>query len=151
LLLDADHNEGSYLEAEDRRRAVEDLFGAKGSPDDGYSLGRPLPTVPPLPDQTAQLRPGDSLTTETLQLNGAATAVLPVSIRSGTFYLGGLRFDLESAEHFGLQRDFLQLKPADVPHADASDADSFHVLYYLHAWEQCVGAVEDEELLEQAL
>jgi hypothetical protein len=152
LLVDSDFGEGALLQEEDRQRAARDLLGPKASPDEGFSLGRPLPPLPSTwPQQTDRLQVGDTLTTELLKLNGTATAVRPVSVRAGSMYVGGLRFDLEQAEHIALQRDFLQMRPQDVPAPDPAHPGRFRALYVLHAWEQGVTQLEDEETLENAL
>jgi hypothetical protein len=151
LLLDSDYNEGAAAADDDRRRVLLDLIGPRGTADDGFSLGEPLPALPPLPTQTDPLRPGDPLPVEQIELGGVLTAVRPVSIRSGSMYLDGERFVLEQAEHFALQRDFLQMKPSDVPISDPNSPDVFNAFYYLHAWDQTISAVEDQEIQEVAL
>ena len=89
---------------------------------------------------------------------------------SGSFYLGGLRFEViteivangpDITERFLSQTDRLQIDadlgnlPARPSVADLTNADgSFkvrHDLVYLRGWEQCVTAVEDSELRERAL
>ncbi|HVV49543.1 MAG TPA: hypothetical protein VHO06_07785, partial [Polyangia bacterium] len=151
LLLDSDYNEGAAAADDDRRRVLLDLIGPRGTTDDGFSLGEPLPALPPLPAQTAPLRPGDPLPVEQIELGGTLTPVRPVSVRAGSMYLDGERFALEEAEHFALQRDFLQMKPSDVPISDPLSPDIFNAFYYLHAWDQTVSAVEDQEIQEVAL
>ncbi|HEY4186251.1 MAG TPA: hypothetical protein VGP07_14340 [Polyangia bacterium] len=151
LLLDSDYNEGAAAADDDRRRALLDLIGPRGTTDDGFSLGVPLPALPPLPTQTDPLRPGTPLPVEQIELGGALTPVRPVSLRAGSMYLAGERFELEQAEHFALQRDFLQMKPGDVPISDPHSPDIFNAFYYLHAWDQTVSAVEDQEIQEVAL
>src|ERR1700746_3586029 len=96
LLLDSDFNEGGAAGDEDRRRSVEDLVGAKGTPNDGFAIGAPLALpLPPPPVQAGVLRPGTTLALQQFQIDGQPTAVRPVSIRAGKFYLGGLRFDMD--------------------------------------------------------
>ena len=43
VLTDADFNEGAYATAEDRRQSLLDLLGSRASPDEGFSLGVPIP------------------------------------------------------------------------------------------------------------
>src|SRR5690349_9142988 len=91
LLVDTDFDEGSLLQEEDRRHAALDLLGPKASPDEGFSLGRPLPPLPStFPDQTERLQAGDTLAVELVKLNGVTTEVRPVSVRAGSMYVGGL-------------------------------------------------------------
>jgi len=159
LLLDSDFNEGGAASDEDRRSSIEDLVGAKGTPDDGFAIGAPLALpLPAGPVQSGVLRPGTALPPQLFQIDGLPTAVRPVSIRAGKFYLGGLRYDMDDAEPVPLQRDFLQMRPSDLPALDTSategglaTAGPFRNLYYLHAWEQAVTEIEDEEVLEVAL
>lgn len=159
LLTDADFNEGALSDAEDQRKALIDFVGASASPDDGFSIGVPI-AEGTSPDQTDLLRPGVSLPAEKFWLgslrdpgSGAqvGTYVRPVSIRAGTYYLGGMRFELERPEPFMFQRDFLQMKPEDIPDRDRANHATIGTLYYLEAWEQCVTPVEDHEFVEKAL
>jgi Family of unknown function (DUF6519) len=150
VLLDSDMNEGAKLRDEDRRRAALDMIGPTGSPDEGFSLGVALTADSPVPAQTDPLEVGDALTTETVQLGAQAPAVIPLTLRAGTMYVGGHRLVLEQPEPFVFQRDFLQLEPPEpLPQPDETGA--FNQLYYLEAWEQAVSAVEDPEIAEPML
>lgn len=161
ILTDADFNEAAQYAAEDRRRSVNDFFGegiigTGASPDDGFSLGIPIDGLPAVPSQTDPIPPGAGfvIEPESFLVGEAWTFVRPVSIRAGTFYLGGMRLELEQPEPFMLQRDFLQMKPDDVPVFDRGgpgQTGPFSQLYYVEAWEQCVTPVEDHEFLETAL
>lgn len=158
VLLDGDASDQQILVEREDARVWGDLLGSRGSPDEGFSLGRPLPALPgDAPEQTAPLVPLECLRQEWIELGGQLTAVRPVSIRAGVHYLGGMRLVLEEPEHIALQRDFLQLRPSDLPPLPEPEDDgpppkvSLHALYVLHAWEQTVSAVEDEEILEVAL
>jgi len=147
VLLDSDVNEGAKLGEEDRRRVLIDVLGPKGSPDEGFSIRRPLDT--PTTDSDA-LRVGDVLTAQEIAFNGGtAVPVLPVAVRPGSLYAGGLRFDLDDPEALAFQRDFLQMGQDDAPTIDPGT--SFRHLYYLNAWEQIVTPVEDQELGEVML
>jgi hypothetical protein len=151
VLLDSDFNEGALLGEEDRRRAIQDLVGGAATPDDGFSAGRPLPPLPfPVPPPPEPLRLGDHLFVELINLNGHLTFVRPLSVRAGSIYVGGLRFELEQAEHIAMQRDFLQMQPGDLPLHVESPPD-FAQLQVLHGWEQTVTPLEDEEFAEAAL
>jgi hypothetical protein len=150
-LLDSDYNEGAELDGDEWRRAVLDIVGPRGTPDDGFSLGQSLlpgdDLTSPLA-QTAPLRLFDPLLAftagSTVLIGGLPTFVAPVSIRAGTFYLGGMRLELDRPEPIMFQRDFLQITPDDLQQSSPT-------LYYLEAWEQPVTAVEDEELQDRAL
>src|SRR5262245_6685210 len=152
ILTDADFNEGSWLGEEDRRKALAD-FGPRGSPDEGFSIGAPLPLAdppPPPPPQTPALRPGDVVPIEGVMLGDETVPVRPVSIRAGAMHLGGMRFEMEGPQPIMFQRDFLQMTKNDLAATDFAEAPLFN-FYYLHAWEQCISAVEDGEFLEPAL
>jgi hypothetical protein len=146
-LLDSDYNEGADLDAEEWRRAVLDLVGPRGAPDDGFSIGQSV--VPHIDGQTAPLMVNNGLIGETFrpQLGTETAQAIPVSVRAGTFYLGGMRLELDIPEPIMFQRDFLQMTPADI----TPGAQDIPTLYYLEAWEQPVTAVEDEELQDRAL
>jgi hypothetical protein len=71
-------------------------------------------------------------------------------LSAGSFYVGGLRLELENDEAFNLQDDWLQqgVGPGEVLTAPAS---SQFDLVWLDVWQQPVSAVEDKELFEAAL
>ncbi len=134
-VLDADFNEHSSLLDEEHRRVLGHLIGPAGSPDMGFF---------------PNLVSGIEVVVHSIAFNGEAPVdVLNYSIRPGTMYLGGLRFALDSSVPVAFQPDFLQMKGADAPHATTGQAHA--QLCYLRAWEQAVGAVEDEEIRERAL
>ncbi|MEE8523614.1 MAG: hypothetical protein V3T72_06750, partial [Thermoanaerobaculia bacterium] len=82
-------------------------------------------------------------------------------LAAGSFYLGGLRFEIDPAERFLEQSDWLQIDAAvvDLPAAPepgellgpAGEPRPRYDLVYLRGWEQCVTSVEDSEFLETAL
>ena len=155
LLTDADFNEDALLGQEDRRRGLVDFIGPRAAPNDGFSLGLPLAAQfdgVPDPPQPGPLVRGTELLPQNYAVGeGAGERVRPIAIRAGTYYLGGMRFELEYPEPFMFQRDFLQMRSEDIPLGDRAPTERFRRLYYLHAWEQGVTAVEDRELLETAL
>jgi len=108
-LLDSDLNEGSQLREEERRQAALDLIGPTGTPDEGFSLGVPLVAGSPVPPQTDPLPVNTNLSTTDVQLGSGTVAVIPLTLRAGTMYVGGNRLALEQPEPFVFQRDFLQL------------------------------------------
>ncbi|HEY7371220.1 MAG TPA: DUF6519 domain-containing protein [Polyangia bacterium] len=156
-LLDSDYNEGAALDAEEWRRAVLDAVGPRGTPDEGFGIGQSLPPNdgPPVPDdalspptQTDPINVGTELTGPTgAVIGGLDIGLTAVSIRAGTFYLGGMRLELDRPEAIMFQRDFLQMSADDLDPGSSGQT----ALYYLEAWEQPVTAVEDEELLDRAL
>src|SRR5512138_3277262 len=81
ILTDADFNEGAWMREEDQRRGVVDFVGARGAPDLGFKIHQPS-------DLTQQ-----------------------ATIQAGSFYLGGLRLEMEQTQPFNYQRDFLQMGP----------------------------------------
>ncbi len=158
ILVDSDFNDGAELADEELRQTVLDLVGPEGSGDAGFSVGQPFPTTGPRPAQTPDLRTGDEVDVAKVILDGQPTIIHPVTVRAGSLYLGGLRFEQEVAEQIAFQRDFLQLTPAGMPNiapgttdlGNVTNAPAFN-LYYLHAWEQAVGSVEDAEIGETML
>src|SRR6266545_1995200 len=157
ILTDADFNEGAYLGEGDHRAVLFDLIGPRGSPDQGFTFGGGMVlgqgVVIPLPLRRIGI--GDSLQTVVplaiTSLAGESVQVRPFSIHAGTFYVGGMRFELGRHEPFMFQRDFLQMKKEDIPVLDQNAVTTFRRLFYIHAWEQYVSPVEDPEFLETAL
>ncbi len=68
-------------------------------------------------------------------------------IEKGVFYLGGLRLEMEHNQTYLTPRDYLEAKSVQHPAPSNDRID----LVYLEAFQEPVGAVEDEELLEVAL
>src|SRR6266700_4070773 len=82
VLTDADFNEAAYLGEAEQRSALLDLIGPKGSPDEGFSLGRPMLVAQgaAIPNQVERLRIGDPLpATVTVLLAGQPTRVRPIT------------------------------------------------------------------------
>lgn len=143
VLLDSDYNEGAQHDEEDRRRTLVDLIGPQGSPDTGFFLGFAGSGDP------ERVKPGDQIGNIGVSFNDVGDAfVADYQLLPGSMYVGGLRFELSSFEHIAFQSDFLQAGQADMP---AFSSGTFRHFFYLHGWEQCVTAVEDEEILERAL
>lgn len=78
------------------------------------------------------------------------TAAAQLVLTAGTFYVGGLRLEMESDEPFNLQKDWLQQgsRPGETLTAPAGEQFDF---VWLDVWQQPVSAVEDKELFEAAL
>jgi Family of unknown function (DUF6519)/Right handed beta helix region len=142
VVLDSDFNEEAALVDEERRRALLDIVGPTGSPDQGFA---------------ADLEMDDEVTVQPVSFNGGAPVnTLNYRLRPGTMYVGGLRFEQEERTLGGkaggdpvvFQRDFLQMLGPDAPQTAAGKHTQ---LTYLHAWEQSVSATEDEEIRERAL
>ncbi len=165
VLLDSDFNESAVLDEEDQRRLWLDVVGPEGSPDLGFTIAHgiplsdsPLPFSPedPPPEPGASLRSDDPLDAQDVLLadeNGVLTStpIYNVAIRPGTMFLGGLRHELERLESFVFQRDYLQLRASDLPGVFGGTGEEARYLYFLHAWEQSVSVVEDQELAEAML
>src|SRR5215471_17096701 len=78
VLLDSDANDGGNLAAEQRRRALLDVFGPKGSRDQGFSLRRPLDGSG---NEPALLRVGDEIQSLAVTFNGGPEVdVLPLAL-----------------------------------------------------------------------
>jgi hypothetical protein len=157
VLLDSDFNEAAWLEEEDARRAWVDVVGPQGSPDAGFTLGPVRSELDE--DELDDPPPLASLVASNVVVNGVTQSLYDVTLRPGTLFVGGRRFDLESLVSVASQRDFLQLGPAPLgdpqpldtlPRA-LTDGSQFRHLYYLHAWDQSVTATEDQELVEPML
>jgi hypothetical protein len=141
-LLDSDQSEGADLAQEEWRRAVLDLVGPRGTPDEGFALASVVSRFDALP-----FLAGDPLAPIEVSLNGDVVTLLPLGLREGTFYLGGMRLELLTPEQLFWQRDFLQATKDDLKGLVAE----VHSFFYLEAWEQEISAIEDEEILEHAL
>jgi hypothetical protein len=122
VLMDDDFNEAERLDAEDARRVGVDVIGPAGSPDDGFRLNVPT---------TGQLK--DKLV-----------------LSAGSFYVGGLRLELENDEAFNEQKDWLQQGSGPGETLTAPPGPQFDFVW-LDVWQQPVSAVEDKELFEVAL
>lgn len=68
-----------------------------------------------------------------------------LALGAGSYYVGGLRLDLEADEPVGQQKDWLGQDPLVAPANPRAD------FYWLDVWQQAVTAVEDKELFEAAL
>ncbi len=73
-----------------------------------------------------------------------------LTLNAGTYYVGGLRLELENDEAFNLQKDWLQQGSASGEKLTAPAAERFDFVW-LDVWQQPVTAVEDNELFEAAL
>ncbi|MGH8563221.1 MAG: DUF6519 domain-containing protein [Gammaproteobacteria bacterium] len=156
VMLDSDWNEGERIHDEEARRILAETVCAKGTPNEGFlvqDITDTTVTEPPAPGE--EFPPSK----ETYDF----------ALGSGSFYLGGLRFEVvpqivaegPDLERFLSQTDWLQIDadlgnlPARPSLADLTNADgSFKArvdLVYLRGWEQCVTAVEDSELRERTL
>jgi hypothetical protein len=118
VVVDDDWNDREAIDDEDTRRDLLSIVGPQGTADDGFRI-----------------------------VERPAAAGLDFDIRKGTFYVGGLRAELEADERYGLQHDWLD---QDASERAAPAADRYD-LAYLEVWEQPVTAAEDAELFEVAL
>jgi hypothetical protein len=141
-LLDSDQAEGQTLEQEEWRRTVLDIVGPRGTPDGGFSLGSQV-----IRGNAGQLFVGDPLDMFSVAINGTPLTLAAITLRIGTFYLGGMRLEMRSPEFIFAQRDFLQAGLDDL----SGLLLGARALVYLEAWEQEISAIEDEEILERAL
>jgi hypothetical protein len=128
-LLDSDINESELLDDEGQRAIAVEVIGPHGSADEGFAVG---PTV-------------DRINYD-------------FAIHAGSYWLGGLRFQiddlpLDKPQRLKKQLNWLQqdrgalISPLPEPTGPAARQD----LVYLFGWEQSVSAVEDPELLELGL
>ena len=124
VLTDDDFNEAAALDAEGARRALIDLVGPCGSPDDGFKVA-----------------------TESGSEPAVSGGLVDLTLKAGTIYVGGLRVEIEEDIKLSEQPDFLFQRTADRARDAGNDGD----LIYLEVWQQPVSAVEDGELFEEAL
>jgi len=84
--------------------------------------------------------------------NGFALKVAAgqLTLSAGTYYVGGLRLEMEADEQFNLQRDWLQQGSSPNETLTAPAGEQFDFVW-LDVWQQPVSAVEDKELFEAAL
>ena len=84
--------------------------------------------------------------------NGFALKVVgtELTLSAGTFYVGGLRLELEADEPFNLQKDWLEQGSTPNETLTAPAGEQFDFVW-LDVWQQPVSAVEDKELFEVAL
>jgi hypothetical protein len=138
VTLDSDWNESESIDDEDARRTLLDVLCSKGTSNQGFLVGKvdfPKQVTPP---------------------GGNAVRTYDFEWQKGNFYLGGLRFETDAAaETFLGQKDWLQIDAAadnlPVLPGNLPPPGVRQDLVYLRGWEQCVTAVEDSELREQAL
>lgn len=145
ILLDADWNAYESIEREIDRQTLIDLVCAKGTANNGFRIGQVSNITVEFPQRT------DDDIQFPLQIQ-----TYNFEIASGSFYLGGLRFQGEDpAKTFLSQSDWLQIdsSPDFLPERPIGLEENevrYH-LVYLRGWEQCVTAVEDRELRDTAL
>jgi uncharacterized protein DUF6519 len=124
LPLDSELNEGADILADELRRAIKDVICTSGTPDDGFRI---------------------SFASE-------AIAAYDFSIRGGTYYIGGLRYDSLADHSFFDQPDWLQMEQdLTTPPVPPTSGPTRHDFVYLEGWTQQVAATEDSELFERAL
>ena len=122
VLVDDDWNEHATIASEDQRLTRIDVIGPAGTPDAGFLID---PNAAPI----------------------AAADPVDFTIRAGTFYLGGLRLELEQDETLRMQHDWIRVSASLPPRPTAQRDD----LVYLEVYEQPVSASEDNEIYEPAL
>src|SRR5438477_606314 len=135
VTLDSDQNENNLLAGEELQRLIAEAICSGGSPNAGFTISNVHLAGPP----------GEEEGAETYDFDVAA----------GSFYLGGRRFTAEPGDKFLGQSDWLQITldgglPAMPAAGDLANGPR-HDFVWLEAWEQCVTATEDSEILERAL
>jgi hypothetical protein len=119
-LAEDDFNEFARIVGEDLRRSRVHTIGPAGSPDSGLHITNP--TVTP--------------------------QGLDFDIGAGTFYLGGMRLEIEHPESYHAQSDWPRAEVIPVPSAQSRERLD---LVYVEAFAQTVRPEEDNELFEVAL
>jgi hypothetical protein len=155
VILDSDWNESERIDDEELRRTLLDVLCSNGTSNKGFRISAPRPKTVEIP---APVDPAEGMV--------EVVETYDFRIATGTFYLGGLRFEVPRDRDMGYepflgQPDWLQIdaEAANLPSAPGPDdlADDHgnpierHDLVYLRGWEQPVSAVEDGELRERAL
>lgn len=151
VLIDSDHNEGASHDDEDQRQTLLALVGPQATPDAGFAIG--YVSSDGFGGTPQVVTPGVTLGVTQVNINASST---PVSVPNfyvmpGSMFVGGLRVQIEDPEHIAFQSDYLSLTENLLPPDISSSATVSHHFFFLHVWEQCVTAVEDEEILEHAL
>jgi hypothetical protein len=150
VILDSDWNESELIDDEELRCTRLEILCSKGTSNAGFLVGDVIGATKSVPTE-----PGANVL--------PSKETYDFTLESGSFYLGGLRFEVTPGieERFLVQTDWLQMdstldalpeRPtvAELTNADGSFSER-HDLVYLRGWEQCVTAVEDSELRERAL
>ena len=143
VTLEADWNEAESITGEEQRLETLDIIGPCGTPDNGYQIILPDPSIP-----------------------------YDFSVGSGTMYVGGIRANLSEAVDYSSQPDWLNSSDSPDPEdlsddsvdwvSPASPAPVFpgnlagfgrsaNEFVYLYLREQEVSAVEDPDLADVAL
>ena len=133
VILDSDWNESERLDDEEARRVNLDLIGGKGTSNEGFQIS-----------------------------NVSENGTYDFDIAAGSYFLGGMRFEIDHDETFREQNDWIHVPYAVEPPPDEPSGltipdtaelanDDRYDLVYLEGWEQPVTAVEDGELREVAL
>ena len=150
MILDSDWNESERIDDEQARRTHAEVICSKGTPNQGFLITGVKAQSITEPPAWGEEFPESKETYDLIW-------------EEGSFYLGGLRFETDSAfdESFLRQSDWLQSDldlqnmPTRPSVSDLTDADGNSTqrydLVYLRGWEQSVTAVEDSELRERAL
>lgn len=123
VLTDDDFNEAATIDAEELRRTRLHAIGAYGSPDLGF-----------LPKNFA-----------------VVGGFLDFTLSPGNLYLGGLRLEVTTEEHYLLQKDWLNFNPTVDAQVPPANGQSRTDMVWIESWQQPVTAVEDSELFEVAL
>lgn len=143
-LLDSDWNADVDLTREDLRSTLVELIGCQGSFDAGFEIHGLQPSV---------------VRTDIPGTGGATVTTYDLRARAGSFFLGGMRLQLDEDEHYLEQADWLHVDldadrlptPPTVAELQAEADGLRYDLVYLRAWQQPVSAVEDRELRDRGL
>jgi hypothetical protein len=131
VIIDDDLNENERIRDDDARKTRIDIIGQDGSPDNGFAIH-------------FNKKNGELVKEKTGLRNNA----ISFKIHEGTFFIGGMRLELDDNEPFHKQSGWCQGTDFVPPLA----AGNMRIdLVYLEAWQQDVSAVEDNELIEKAL
>jgi hypothetical protein len=140
VLVDADWNEAAMLESADRRLTVMETVCTGGSPNDGFRVDPASPAPAKL-----DLYPDAGKTIPTVN------NTYDFTLLAGSFYLAGLRFEINDNTHFLTQPNWPAIALANTPNIPPAVTAARTDVVYVEGWEETVSSTEDPEFREQAL
>jgi hypothetical protein len=140
VLLDSDWNEAAMLESSDRRLTVMETICTGGSPNHGFQVD-PASPVP------AKLDSYPDAGKVVASLNDT----YDFTVLAGSFYLAGLRFEINDNTHFLTQPNWPAIALGNTSNIPPAVTAARTDVVYVEGWEETVSSIEDPEFREQAL
>jgi hypothetical protein len=141
VLLDSDWNEAAMLDSEDRRLTVMETVCTGGSPNDGFRIDAAAAPAPAKLDLYPDAGKSPATGNNTYDF----------SLLAGSFYLAGLRFEINDNAHFLTQPNWPAIALGDTPNVPPAVTAARTDVVYIEGWEETVSSIEDEEFRERAL